>query len=48
MRKGTWGEDLEEQRKPAMEMSEVSLGKGACRGPEAGCAWIGSSGKGGI
>lgn len=40
MRKGPWGEDLEEQRKPAVEMSEVSLGKGARRGPEARCASI--------
>lgn len=35
-REGTWRKDLEEQRTSVVEMSGVSLVKGACKGPEAG------------
>lgn len=36
MRKGAQNRDLEKDRKSTMEMSEVSLVKGMCRGPETG------------
>ena len=34
-RKGTWNTDLR-SRGSAVEMSEVMLAKGSCKGPEAG------------